>query len=302
MSCVRSSLFALARPAAATFRIAQAISFRALTTQAAAAPKRGDLTPAQAAFLARTGFNFSAKLLKQATTHKTYKDGKVPHSEQLQYFGEQVLDLYVTEYIHAKYPNLPPATLRDAVAAYTSTATLSMLGKSIGVQDVMRWEPQEVSGKDSEARMQAKITKALIGALYKAQGAVAAKKFIHAALLAKDMDLAPLLPLDEPKRALSALLKRQGRERPVSRMLHETGRHSSAPVFVVGAFSGLDKIGEGAGSSIKMAEYRAAKDALLKYYLHTRVNPPLPSDTEAMPHAERNAYVGAPLGDTPAIL
>ena len=104
--------------------------------------------------------------------------------------------------------------------------------------------------------MTAKITKALIGALYHDKGSVAARNFIHRVVLSREVDVASLVKLSEPKRMLSALLKRQGRDRPVSRILHETGRHSSAPVFVVGVFSGTQRLGQGAGSSLKMAEHR----------------------------------------------
>jgi large subunit ribosomal protein L44 len=52
-----------------------------------------------------------------------------------------------------------------------------------------------------------------------------------------------------------------------TRLLKETGRYSNSPVFVVGIYSGEDKLGEGFGSSLKMAEYRAAEDALHRLYL-----------------------------------
>lgn len=44
--------------------------------------------------------------------------------------------------------------------------------------------------------------------------------------------------------------------RRFTRLLKETGRHSISPIFVVGVYSGADKLGEGFGSSLKMAEYR----------------------------------------------
>jgi large subunit ribosomal protein L44 len=53
----------------------------------------------------------------------------------------------------------------------------------------------------------------------------------------------------------------------VPRLLKETGRYSNSPIFVVGIFSGADKLGEGFGSSLKMAEYRAAEDSLHRLFL-----------------------------------
>lgn len=56
--------------------------------------------------------------------------------------------------------------------------------------------------------------------------------------------------------ALARTVSRFGRERPISRLLKETGRLSNSPMFVVGIYSGADKLGEGFGTSLKMAEYR----------------------------------------------
>jgi large subunit ribosomal protein L44 len=76
-----------------------------------------------------------------------------------------------------------------------------------------------------------------------------------------------MLKFVEPKRALLEMVKKYNREPPKSRLLKETGRYSNSPVFVVGIFSGPDQIGEGFGSSLKMAEFRAAEDALARVYL-----------------------------------
>jgi large subunit ribosomal protein L44 len=92
----------------------------------------------------------------------------------------------------------------------------------------------------------------------------------------------------DPKHALSQMVAKFQREPPKSRsvssfftitsplisprLLKETGRFSNSPVFVVGIYSGSDKLGEGFGASLRMAEYRAAEDALLSVYL-TRTPP-----------------------------
>lgn len=77
------------------------------------------------------------------------------------------------------------------------------------------------------------------------------------------------------------LCKKLEKESPQSRMLAETGRLSINPVFVVGVYSGAEKLGEGTGTAIRMAEYRAAEDALRRFYLQeTRLSSNfLPSST-----------------------
>ncbi len=75
------------------------------------------------------------------------------------------------------------------------------------------------------------------------------------------------LNLRRPKTALNKIVEKLGRKRPVARLMKETGRASSNPVFLVGIYSGTEKIGEGYGSSLEMAEERGCKDALRNYYL-----------------------------------
>jgi hypothetical protein len=66
----------------------------------------------------------------------------------------------------------------------------------------------------------------------------------------------------------------------VARILIETGRKSRHPVFVVGVYSGNDKLGEGAGSSLDEARTRAAVAALKGWYLYSPVDFRVPSETE----------------------
>lgn len=63
------------------------------------------------------------------------------------------------------------------------------------------------------------------------------------------------------------VMDKYGFERPQSRLIAETGRLTQSPVFGVGVYSGASKVGEGWGSAIRMAEYRAAEDALRRLYL-----------------------------------
>ena len=102
----------------------------------------------------------------------------------------------------------------------------------------------------------ASIVRAFIGLLYKEQGLVAARTFVHTHLLSRQFPIQSLLHFRDPKFVLSNTLKKYQREPPISRLLKETGRMSISPVFVVGIFSGEVKVGEAFGSSLRMAEFR----------------------------------------------
>lgn len=146
--------------------------------------------------------------------------------------------------------------------------------------------------------VQASVVRAVVGALYVDQGALKAREFVHAHFLSRELDLKPLLKIEDPKLHMSFLMKRLDRERPVARLMSETGRLSKAPVFIVGVYSGTEQLGEGFGSSLKMAEFRANTQALTKYYLEEQKDFSLPSDVER----EGAVYKATPVGDTPVIV
>jgi len=102
----------------------------------------------------------------------------------------------------------------------------------------------------------------------------------------------------EPKRHLSALMRRLGREQPISRLLYEAGRLTKEPIFVIGVYSDTEKLAEGLGSSLKMAEFRAAKNALLNHYFKEVKDFTLPSTIDT--HQKQMRYVPTKVGDTPA--
>ncbi|KXT04608.1 hypothetical protein AC578_8628 [Pseudocercospora eumusae] len=126
------------------------------------------------------------------------------------------------------------------------------------------------------------FVRALVGALYLHAGTEAAKAFHKAHVLSRHLELHKMFDFKYPTRDLSILCRREGFEPPVARLISETGRLSRTPVFVVGVFSGNDKLGEGAGSSLNEGRVRAAAAALRSWYLYSP--PPseivLPSEVE----------------------
>ncbi|KAI8881955.1 ribonuclease III [Backusella circina FSU 941] len=226
---------------------------------------------------ARLGLSaLNTQTLKQALTHKSVEEEE--NNASLEFIGKRVVGLFATEYIHCKYPILHQGALNTTLRSYIGNKSLSKIATEVGLQHSISWKTPEGDEKLGHATVMADCMNALIGAIYKEQGEAAAKKFIHEFILARDFDVRPSIKVQEPKRHVSILLKNLNREPATSRLLSETGRHSSSPVFIVGVFSGKDKIGEGFGSSIKMAEFRACQDALTQYYGQEQKNFVLPSD------------------------
>jgi dsRNA-specific ribonuclease len=124
------------------------------------------------------------------------------------------------------------------------------------------------------------FVRALIGALHLHLGSPLVKRFFRDHFLSRHLDVSTLFDFRTPTRDLSRLCAREGFESPVARLISETGRLSRHPVFVVGVYSGKDKLGEGAGSSLDEARTRAAAAALKAWYLYRPVEVTVPSSME----------------------
>jgi dsRNA-specific ribonuclease len=115
----------------------------------------------------------------------------------------------------------------------------------------------------------AAFVRALFGALHLHTGRASTKKFFANHILSRTLNLSQLFDFRYPTRDLARLCLREGFERPVARLVSETGRHSAHPVFVVGVYSGRDKLGEAVGGSLEEAKNRASAAALKGWYLYS---------------------------------
>lgn len=142
--------------------------------------------------------------------------------------------------------------------------------------------------RDTKAELTAKVANleeasasfvnALVGALYLHTGAASTQAFFKDHFLSRHLDLSTLFTFTQPTRDLSRLCAREGFDSPIARLESETGRLSRHPVFVVGVYSGSDKLGEGAGSSLNEARFRASVSALKGWYLYSPPGVVLPSE------------------------
>ena len=112
-------------------------------------------------------------------------------------------------------------------------------------------------------------TKALVGALYEKKGAIETRKFIEAHFLSRQLEARDHLHylVKNPRQLLLKVCESLGRKRPIARLLKESGRTTNHSVFVVGLFIESEKVSEGYGDSLAMAEIRATKRALEDHFL-----------------------------------
>ncbi|GAB1521737.1 54S ribosomal protein L3 mitochondrial [Rhizoctonia solani] len=220
-------------------------------------------------------------LLAQIVTHPSFVDlhqrhypheAPPAHNGLLAALGNQLMGLFAMEWIVTTYPHLPTNVVKATVTAYVGPTTSAMIAKEWGVAPLVRWmrKPGALTKRPIyHDDALASVARAIVGLVYHANGSSVekAREFVHAHFLSRELDIRPLLKYSDPKLALIHTVRKYQREPPVSRLLQESGRESNSPTFIVGVFSGEDKLGEGFGSSLDMAEYRAAENAMHRLYL-----------------------------------
>lgn len=146
----------------------------------------------------------------------------------------------------------------------------------------LRFDDPELQSKRAVTveRASTNFVRALVAAVYLHCGKKSAKQFFNLHIQSRHLDIGKLFDFQQPTRDLSRLCAREGLDSPIARILTETGRLSRHPVFVVGVFAGKDKLGEGIGSSLDEARFRAAVAALKGWYLYSPMEFRVPSDAE----------------------
>ncbi|GAA6015850.1 hypothetical protein JCM11491_007208 [Sporobolomyces phaffii] len=164
------------------------------------------------------------------------------------------------------------------------------IGDEVGAREgaagsgLVRWNRKPVEPTKDAVLFEdalASVSRAMIGAVYQLHGFAAAKSFVHSHFLARlvpssstalpsstaSASILPLLKFQNPTRILSLQLQSASLPPLTHKLLKESGRLTAHPTFVIGAFSGSVKLGEGFGSSLRMAEWRASEDALRRSFL-----------------------------------
>ena len=225
-----------------------------------------------AVFESKIGYIFTDKgLLEQAFTHRSYlnenrtstRSGRgAEHNERLEFLGDAVLELVVTEFLYAKYPENPEGDLTAYRAALVNTVSISEAAKNMGMNDFLLLSRGE--SKDTGRARQiilANAFEALIGAIYLDSGYEAAKNFIGDQLFHKTDEVVAKRLWQDAKSRFQELAQEKFGKTPDYQLLDQTGPDHDKR-FVVGAYVGQEKIATGEGHSKQEAEQSAAEKAL----------------------------------------
>lgn len=229
-----------------------------------------DPKPYQAFSLQTFGFEFNnPDLLIMGFTHRSYinehKKSAEHHNERVEFLGDAVLELVVTEYLYATYPNEPEGILTNWRSALVRTESIGAAATKLGFEAMLRLSRGEKRGTQ-RARQQilANSFEAIVGAIYLDQGFEAAKKMITDSIISTLPEILKTGSWRDPKSYLQEVAQEKDSKTPVYKVLSEDGPDHDK-VFTLGVFIGSQLRGSGSGSSKQAAQQEAAKEAL-DYY------------------------------------
>lgn len=215
------------------------------------------------------GFEFKdIQLLITALTHRSYvnehKKSVSEHNERLEFLGDAVLELVVTDFLFTNYTE-PEGTLTSWRAALVRTESIGEAGDKLGYEPLIRMSRGEKQGsKRARQQILANAFEAVIGAIYLERGYKDAEKFIHKHISSKLEAILDEGSWRDPKSHLQEVSQRIDNATPVYKVLSEEGPDHDK-VFTLGVFVGTKIMGKGTGHSKQVAQQHAARAALKKY-------------------------------------
>jgi len=215
------------------------------------------------------GFEFKdIQLLITALTHRSYvnehKKSVNEHNERLEFLGDAVLELVVTDYLFKNHPE-PEGILTSWRAALVRTESIGAAGVSIGYEPLVRMSRGEKQGSE-RARQQilANAFEAVIGAIYLERGYDDTADFINKHIISKLEGVLETGSWRDAKSHLQEVSQRIDNQTPQYRVLEEIGPDHDK-IFTLGVYVNNKLLGTGSGPSKQVAQQQAASAALETY-------------------------------------
>lgn len=198
----------------------------------------------------------------QAVTHPSYANERgIPDNQRLEFLGDAVLQLTVSELLYRRFPQLREGELTRFRAALVREPALAARGRALRLGTLIRLgagEPQKALREQDSILCD--TYEAVVGALFLEDGFEVAREFVAREVDAEIEEIGAAPWLADPKTVLQESLQERGRV-PTYRVLRVEGP-DHRPQFEVAAFDGDEELGRGVGRSKRLAEEAAAKAAL----------------------------------------
>ncbi len=215
----------------------------------------------------RLGIKFIDKgLLVRALTHRSYsfEAGVRETNEKLEFLGDTVLNLVITEFIFYRFPEHNEGDLAKLRARIVSENALAKAAQDVGLGElIFLGKGAELTGGRARASILSDTFEAIIGAIYLDQGMLRAKEFVLKRLKDTIFEEAAVEHYGDPKTRLQEVTMAKMGAVPAYRVVREYGPVHDR-TFIVQVSVGGKVLGEGEGKSKKKAELEAASEALKK--------------------------------------
>jgi len=214
-------------------------------------------------FEKKIGYKFkNRQLLKQALTHRSYRRNQTGDNERLEYLGDSVLNLILSDLLMKKYPEAHEGTLSKIRSSLVSTKGLHKQAQSLNIIKELELRfGRKALDMRGNSRLLASFLEALMGALYLDAGYTKTKKIVTEIFEKKlNQDWED----EDYKTILQGKSQKKFKEVPTYNIIKETG-FSNKKTFIVQVLIQSKILGQGKGSSKKNAEQNAAEKAIEKF-------------------------------------
>lgn len=206
------------------------------------------------------------QLIRQAFTHRSYLNEHpnlgYGHNERLEFLGDAVLELSVTDYLYRAYPEKAEGELTAYRAALVNTISISDAAKKLGMDECLQLSRGEARGTEKARQyILANTFEAVIGAIYLDQGYEAADQFINAHLIPTITDIIKKRLWQDAKSYFQECAQDKVNITPSYKVTKEIGPDHDKQ-FTVGVYLGEELVAKGNGRSKQDAEQEAAGNAL----------------------------------------
>ncbi len=213
------------------------------------------------------------ELLKEALTHRSYLNENpswpLPHNERLEFLGDAVLELVITENLFKEYPQEDEGKLTSIRAALVNYLSLAEVARTLDLEKYLLLSKGEAKDTGRARKViLANALEALLGAIYLDQGYQVVSNFIKRFIFSKAPEVIKEGLYKDAKSLFQELAQEKYKITPVYQVLEEVGPDHQK-IFRVGLFLGDKKVAEGEGFSKQEAEIEAAKKGLAYVFKKT---------------------------------
>lgn len=204
-------------------------------------------------------------LLQQAVTHRSYlnenRDYELDHNERLEFLGDAVLELIITEYLYGNYSN-PEGELTSWRSALVNGDMLAQVASDVGVEKYLLMSRGEAKDKGRARQyLLANALEAIIGSIYLDQGYDVTKKFVLENVAGRLKEILEKKLYLDPKSFFQEKAQENNKVTPSYRVVKEWGPDHDKH-FIVGVYLSDELVAEGEGNSKQEAQREAARIGL----------------------------------------